>query len=188
MESAIAREEAAAREAAAERALQEEAMSGHPAFAAWLPRGLAARDATAAEHRRAETRSAEAASALGVARAAERAVEKLAELQATEVERARRRASDGAAGAERPEGRVSSGASDGGRTGTSAHRREGVPVLAHSRGDRSVDSAGRRTAGAEGRGRGESTGGGHGLDATGSRVGASNDDSGCVPIGTPDRW
>ncbi|MBB5693120.1 hypothetical protein [Muricoccus pecuniae] len=92
MESAIAREEAAAREAAAERALQEEAMSGHPAFAAWLPRGLAARDATAAEHRLAEARSAEAASALGVARAAERAVEKLAELRAAEAERARRRA------------------------------------------------------------------------------------------------
>jgi len=85
-------EEAALRAAAEEgaeaaaRALEEEARHGGD-YAAWLPRGLALRDAAAGEAQRAGERAAEAGLALAGARAAERAVEMLAERRAADSRR-----------------------------------------------------------------------------------------------------
>jgi hypothetical protein len=73
---------------AARVALGEEARSaGGADHAAWLPRGLAERDRAVEETRRAGARAVESATALGTARAAERAVERLAETRAAEARR-----------------------------------------------------------------------------------------------------
>ncbi|HEY8614407.1 MAG TPA: hypothetical protein VIL69_24360, partial [Roseomonas sp.] len=69
-EEAVEREAATAQERAATDALLAEALRGGPAHAAWLPRGLAIREAASGEARLAATRAEEAAAALGVARAA----------------------------------------------------------------------------------------------------------------------
>ncbi len=65
-------------EGAASAALVAEAVAPGADYAAWLPRGLAQRDRAALARRRAEVGLAEAAAALGAARAAERAVELIA--------------------------------------------------------------------------------------------------------------
>ncbi len=65
-------------EGAASGALVAEAVAPGADYAAWLPRGLAQRDRAALARRRAEVGLAEAAAALGAARAAERAVELIA--------------------------------------------------------------------------------------------------------------
>ncbi|MFC0387760.1 hypothetical protein [Muricoccus vinaceus] len=84
----LARCEAAERTAlAAARALLEEGRHGG-GYAAWLPRGVAQRDAAAAAARQAGLRAEQAGVALAAARAAERAVEELAGLQAATLRRA----------------------------------------------------------------------------------------------------
>ena len=97
-EEAEAHQHALAREAAAEAALQVEAMQGGLAYAAWLPRGLAARDEALATAQRTEAGLATAATELGRARMAERAVQAVAALRESEhrrqVQRAEQRALD----------------------------------------------------------------------------------------------
>jgi hypothetical protein len=109
-EEATVRADAEERERAAGRALRDEARHAGAEYAAWLPRGLAEREAAGGELRIAEARVAEATAALGDARAAERSVERLAELREEEarrlVQRAEQRALDeaGARGARRGDG------------------------------------------------------------------------------------
>lgn len=88
--SALALAEAGVAEAGT--ALRREAGIGGPDHAAWLPRGLAARDAAERATRRAVAEAEEAAVRLGTARAAERAVEDLAALRAAEARRGALRA------------------------------------------------------------------------------------------------
>lgn len=85
-EEAALREAAEAEALSAAEALVEEAGHGLD-YAAWLPRGLALRDAAEAGAHQAQQRAAEAALALANARAAERAVESLATSRAAEARR-----------------------------------------------------------------------------------------------------
>ena len=85
-EEAALRELAEAEALSATEALVREAGHGVD-YAAWLPRGLALRDAAEAGAHHAQQRAAEAALALANARAAGRAVESLAESRAAEARR-----------------------------------------------------------------------------------------------------
>ncbi|MCR0981574.1 hypothetical protein [Roseomonas populi] len=91
-EAASVRALAEARAMEAGEALLREAAIGGADHAAWLPRGLAMREAAEESVRCAHARAEEAAIGLGAARAAERAVEDLAALRAAEARRAALRA------------------------------------------------------------------------------------------------
>lgn len=90
-EEALLHQAAAERARAAASALVEEGRHGEH-YATWLPRGMALRDAAAAETERAALRVSDAGAALAAARAAERAVESLAEMRAEGARRALTRA------------------------------------------------------------------------------------------------
>ena len=106
-EESTAHAAAEERERSAAQALRDEARHAGAEYAAWLPRGLALREAAGGALRVAEGRLAEATAALGGARASERSVERLAELREEEsrrlLQRAEQRALDeaGARGARR---------------------------------------------------------------------------------------
>jgi len=86
-ERTAARDAAEMRAGAAAAALREEARHDGPDYAAWLPRGVALRDAAAEDARLAHRHAEDATATLATARAAERAVEWLAVNRAAEMRR-----------------------------------------------------------------------------------------------------
>ncbi|UFN51132.1 hypothetical protein LPC08_11245 [Roseomonas sp. OT10] len=85
------------RHAVAEAALVSEGMAEPPGdYAAWLPAGLAQRDAALAGQQRAAARAEAAREALAGARAAHRAVERLRDLRAAATARRAGRAAQAA--------------------------------------------------------------------------------------------